>query len=52
MLRLKLLFILLLAVFSLPVSGQVKIRLFSNQSPESVVFLVTEGRYEINIFTW
>ncbi len=50
MLRLKILFVLLLSVFSLPVSGQVKIRLFSNQSPESVVFSVTEGRYEINMF--
>ncbi|HEX7493616.1 MAG TPA: SpoIID/LytB domain-containing protein [Bacteroidales bacterium] len=50
MLRLNLLFILLLTVFSAAVSAQVKIRLFSNQSPESVVFSVTEGKYEINMF--
>lgn len=28
-------------------TGQVKIRLFSNQVPESVVFSVTEGKYEL-----
>ncbi len=50
MLRSKILFILLLTVFSAAVSAQVKIRLFSNQSPESVVFSVTEGKYEINMF--
>ena len=50
MLRLKILLILLLTVLYLPVSGQVKIRLFSNQSPESAVFSVIEGRYEINMF--
>ena len=32
------------------VSAQVKIRLFSNQSPESAVFSVTEGSYELNFF--
>jgi len=51
MLRLNLLFFLLLTVFSAAVSAQVKIRLFSNQSPSSAVFSVTEGNYEINLFT-
>jgi stage II sporulation protein D len=30
--------------------AQVKIRLYSNQTPESAVFSVSEGRYEINCF--
>jgi len=50
MVKLKLLFILLFTVFSTAVSAQVKIRLFSNQFPESAVFSVTEGRYELNMF--
>jgi len=50
MVKLKLLFILLFTVFSTVVSAQVKIRLFSNQFPESAVFSVTEGRYELNMF--
>jgi stage II sporulation protein D len=50
MVRLKLLFILILPVFCTRVSAQVKIRLFSNQSPESAVFSVTEGAYELNLF--
>jgi stage II sporulation protein D len=50
MVRLKLLFILILPVFCTGVSAQVKIRLFSNQSPESAVFSVTEGAYELNLF--
>jgi stage II sporulation protein D len=48
--RLKVLFVLFLALFSSLVSAQVKIRLFSNQSPESAVFTVTKGIYEINSF--
>lgn len=48
--RLKILFILLLTVNSTFSSAQVKIRIFSNQAPESVVFSVTEGTYEINTF--
>lgn len=48
--RLKILIVLLLTVFCTGVSAQVKIRLFSNQSPESAVFSVTEGEYEINLF--
>jgi len=50
MVKLKLLFILLFTVFSTAVFAQVKIRLFSNQFPESAVFSVTEGRYELNMF--
>jgi stage II sporulation protein D len=50
MVRLKILCILLLTVFSTAASGQVRVRLFSNQSPESAVFSVTEGKYEINMF--
>jgi stage II sporulation protein D len=50
MLRLNLLFLLFFTVLSAAVSAQVKIRLFSNQSPESVVFSVTGGMYEINMF--
>jgi stage II sporulation protein D len=50
MVRLKLLNILLLTVFCTVVSAQVKIRLFANQSPESSVFSVTEGTYEIKLF--
>jgi stage II sporulation protein D len=48
--RLKILFVLLLTVFCTGVSAQVKIRLFANQSPESAVFSVTEGTYELNLF--
>jgi stage II sporulation protein D len=50
MIRLKILFVLLLTVLSIGVSAQVKIRLFSNQSPESAVFSVKEGEYELNLF--
>lgn len=32
------------------VSGQVSVRLFSSQSPGSVVFSATEGNYEVNAF--
>lgn len=35
-------------MFSTVVSAQVKIRLFANKSPESAVFSVTRGMYEIN----
>jgi stage II sporulation protein D len=48
--RLKFLFILLLTLFEVFASAQIKIRIFSNQSPESAVFSVTAGIYEINIF--
>jgi stage II sporulation protein D len=49
-LKVRLFFILFLSVFSLVVSAQVKIRLFANQSPESAVFSVTKGMYELNSF--
>jgi len=48
--RLKILIICFLTIFSTAASAQVKIRLFSNQSPESAVFSVTEGKYEVNTF--
>lgn len=48
--RLGILFVLFLTVSFTVASGQVKIRLFSNQSPESALFYVTEGKYEINAF--
>ena len=48
MIKNKISFILLLTVFSTALSAQVKIRLFSNSSPGSAVFSVTEGTYEIN----
>jgi len=37
-------------IVSTLVSAQVKIRLFANQSPESALFTVTNGRYIINKF--
>lgn len=46
--RLKFLIILFLAVLGSSSSAQVKVRLFSNQSPESAVFSVTSGKYEIS----
>lgn len=42
---LKIYIILLLSVIHALVSGQVKIRLFANQSPESAVFTVINGNY-------
>jgi hypothetical protein len=50
MVKVSILFILFLTVFTTIVSAQVKIRLFANQSPESAVFSVREGVYEINLF--
>jgi stage II sporulation protein D len=49
--KVRLIFVLFLSVFSTVLSGQVKVRLFSNQSPESAVFSVTKGLYEINPFS-
>jgi stage II sporulation protein D len=43
--------LIILSIVSTSVSGQVRVRLFSNQSPESVVFSVNGGQYEINAFT-
>jgi stage II sporulation protein D len=50
MVKLKLLFILFLASFAVLASGQVKVRLFANQFPESAIFSVTKGEYELNPF--
>jgi hypothetical protein len=38
------------ALFALFTYGQVRIRLFSAQTPESAIFSVTGGRYEIRTF--
>jgi stage II sporulation protein D len=46
----RLFLVLFLSFFSTVVSGQVKIRLFANQSPESAVFTVTGGMYELDSF--
>jgi stage II sporulation protein D len=48
--RLRILFVSLLTVFCLSGSGQVKIRLFANQSPKSAIFSVIEGVYDLNLF--
>jgi stage II sporulation protein D len=48
--RLKILILFVLSVICTLVSAQVKIRLFSNQAPESVLFSVTNGKYIINRF--
>ena len=48
--RLKIILSLFLTVINIAVSSQVKIRLFSNQSPESAVFSVTNGNYKICAF--
>jgi stage II sporulation protein D len=37
-------------LYVLCTSGQVKIRLFSSQTPESALFSVTSGRYELRTF--
>jgi stage II sporulation protein D len=50
MMKVRIFFILLFAEYCTIVSAQVKIRLFANQSPESAVFSVTEGRYDLNLF--
>jgi stage II sporulation protein D len=50
MVRLRILWILLFTGLYTIVSAQVKIRLFANKSPESAVFAVTEGKYELNLF--
>ena len=48
--RQSILIILLLTIFGSVVSAQVRIRLFANQSPESAVLSVIEGKYEISAF--
>jgi stage II sporulation protein D len=50
MMRFKILFLLFLIAFDGVCSAQIRVRLFSSQSPESAIFSVTEGRYEINSF--
>ncbi len=50
MIRFQVLLLLILTVHVSDITAQVKIRLFSNQSPESAVFSVTEGAYELNLF--
>jgi stage II sporulation protein D len=50
MVRFQVLLLLILSVPGSDITAQVKIRLFSNQSPESAVFSVTEGAYELNLF--
>lgn len=45
--RLKIFIVFILTVYSTAVSAKVKIRLFSSQSPESALFSVTEGKYEV-----
>jgi stage II sporulation protein D (peptidoglycan lytic transglycosylase) len=49
MLRLKIFFILLIVTGTFA-AAQVKIRLFYGRSPESALFSVTEGKYELNLF--
>jgi len=50
MVRVNIFFILFITVVSPVISAQVKIRLFADQSPESAVISVTEGKYELNLF--
>lgn len=47
MLRSKILFLLVLTILSTVISAQVKVRIFANQSPESAIFTVSEGIYEM-----
>jgi stage II sporulation protein D len=48
--RFKILLIFLIIFLGTGVSAQVKIRLFAYKAPESAVFSVTRGRYELNLF--
>jgi stage II sporulation protein D len=41
----------LILIINCSLSAQVRIRIFANQTPESAVFTVTGGEYEINSFT-
>jgi stage II sporulation protein D len=50
MVRVGIFFILFITVVSPVISAKVKIRLFANQSPESAVISVTEGKYELDLF--
>ena len=46
----RLIILFFFSIVSTLVSAQVKVRLFSDQSPESALFTVTNGRYIINKF--
>ena len=46
----KIFFIFLISFVGTCASAQVKIRLFTNQSPSSAIFSVTEGKYELDLF--
>jgi stage II sporulation protein D len=48
--RYKILIIFLLAGITTLLPAQVKIRLFANQFPESAIFSVVNGSYEINLY--
>jgi stage II sporulation protein D len=48
--RLRVLILVFLTITYTSVSAQVKIRIFSTLTPESAVFSVTEGKYEIDAF--
>lgn len=48
--RFKILFIFVLTGVCTSIPAQVKIRLFANQFPESAIFSVLSGSYEINLF--
>jgi len=50
MVRVGIFFILFITVVSPVISAKVKIRLFADQSPESAVISVTEGKYELDLF--
>lgn len=47
---LKIFIITLLSVNSTLISGQVKVRLFASQLPQSVIFSVLSGNYTLNVF--
>lgn len=51
MLRLNVLFIFFIIIGGTSAYSQVRIRLFSDHSPESALFSVTQGAYEINTFS-
>jgi len=46
--RFRFLLFLIIIIINTSVSGQVKIRLFSLQNPETVVFFITDGKYELD----
>lgn len=50
MYRYKILFAVILTFSFSVITSQVKVRLFSGHSPESVVYSVIDGKYELNLF--